>query len=176
MHTIQYVAVQADSVDEAFDRVKQNLQTQLGNDPENPPSTWYDWFVTGGGRWASDDSAQYDDNYTGDVVHQSSPKFREYLDKAKEYKQSSVNEYLADIRKMNVELVLDNIEVSAGDDFKSGMLLYPFSQLYHITMGTWNYNSYYYDVMNDTASMISLNNSLDKGADNWYLVPVDFHF
>jgi hypothetical protein len=30
--------------------------------------------------------------------------------------------------------------------------------------------------MNDTASMISLKNSLDNGADNWYLVPVDFHF
>jgi hypothetical protein len=174
MHTIQYVAVQADSVDEAFDRVKQNLESQLG-DGENI-NTWYDWFVTGGGRWASDESAQYDDNYKGDVVHQSSPKFQEYLDKAKEFRQASLNEYLADIRKMNVELVLDNIEVSAGDDFKSGMLLYPFSQLYNITMGTWNYNSYFYDVTNDTASMVSLKNSIDNGADSWYLVPVDFHF
>jgi hypothetical protein len=77
---------------------------------------------------------------------------------------------------MNVPLIIDNIEVSGGDDFKSGMLLYPFSQVYHITMGTWNYNSYFYDVENDTASMISLKNSLDNGADNWYLVPVDFHF
>ena len=173
MHTIQYVAVQADDVDEAFRRVKDDLETKLGDGEDI--NTWFDWFVTGGGRWSTSEDS-YDDNYQADVVHQSSPKFREYLDKAIEFRKGTVNEYLVDIRKLEVPLILDNIEVSGGDDFKSGMLLYPFSQLYHITMGTWNYNSYYYDVMNDTASMISLNNSLDNGADNWYLVPVDFHF
>jgi len=174
MHTIQYIAVQADDVDEAFRRVKDDLETKLGDGEDI--NTWFDWFVTGGGRWATGEENQYNDSWQGDVVHQSSPKFQEHLDKAKEYRQASLNEYLVDIRKMNVPLIIDNIEVSGGDDFKSGMLLYPFSQVYHITMGTWNYNSYYYDVENDTASMISLKNSLDNGADNWYLVPVDFHF
>ena len=39
-----------------------------------------------------------------------------------------------------------------------------------------NYNSYFFDIINDTASMKSLQNSIDNGADDWYLVPVDFHF
>jgi hypothetical protein len=43
-------------------------------------------------------------------------------------------------------------------------------------MGKWDYNSYYYDMMTDSTNMIHLKNSLDKGAKDWYLVPVDFHF
>jgi len=34
MHTIQYIAVQADDVDEAFRRVKDDLETKLGDGDE----------------------------------------------------------------------------------------------------------------------------------------------
>jgi hypothetical protein len=175
MHTIQYIAVQADDVDHAFRSVKDNLETQLGNDPESPTNTWFDWFVTGGGRWSSSEDS-YDDNYQGDVVHQSSPKFQEYLDKAIGFRKDSLNEYLADIKKLDLQQTLDSIEASQGDDFRAGMYLYPFSQVYHITMGTWNYNSYFFDIHHDSANMTHMKKSIDNGADSWYLVPVDFHF
>jgi hypothetical protein len=176
MHTIQYIAVQGDDVDEAFRRVKHELETMLGNDPESYTNTWFDWFVTGGGRWATGDENQYNDEWQGDVVHQSSPKFQEYLDKAKEFRKVSLQEYLAEANKLNIQAVLSEIDVSGGDDFHSGMQLYPIKKIYDMTMGTWDYNSYYFDIINDTASMKSLQNSLDNGANDWYLVPVDFHF
>jgi hypothetical protein len=176
MHTIQYVAVQADDTDMAFRSVKDYLETQLGNDPESPTNTWFDWFVTGGGRWASDDSAQYDDNFMGDVVHQDSPKFQEYLDTAKRYRQESLVEYADQATKVDYTKIINDIVFSEGDDFRGAMELYPIKKLYDMGMGTWDYNSYYFDVIHDSASMIHLQNSLDNGAKDWYLVPVDFHF
>ena len=175
MHTIQYIATQADDTDHAFRSVKDYLETQLGNDPESPTNSWFDWFVTGGGRWSTSEDS-YDDNYQDDVASQDSPKFQEYLDKATKFRKDTLDEYLSEVRKLDLQQTLDSIEISGGDDFRAGMYLYPFSQLYHITMGTWNYNSYYYDIMSDSSNMIHLKNSLDNGGKNWYLVPVDFHF
>lgn len=175
MHTIQYVATIADDTDHAFRSVKDYLETQLGNDPESPTNTWFDWFVTGGGRWSTSEDS-YDDNYQGDVVHQDSPKFQEYLDKAIGFRKDTLNEYLEEARKLDLQQTLDSIEASQGDDFRAGMYLYSFSELYKITMGIWSHNSYYFDIIHDSANMIHLKNSLDNGEKNWYLVPVDFHF
>ena len=173
MHTIQYIAVQADDVDMAFRTVKHNLEEQLGNGEQI--NTWFDWFVTGGGRWSTAEDS-YDDNYQGDVVDQDNPKFQEYLDKAKEFRQTTIKEYVEQTNKVDITKTINDIELSGGDDFRAGMDLYPFSQLYNIAMGTWNYNSYYYDMMTDSTNMTHLKNSLDNGAKDWYLVPVDFHF
>lgn len=175
MHTIQYIAVQADEQDLAFRTVKHHLESLLGNDPESPINTWFDWFIAGGGRWSTSEDP-YDDDYQGDVVDQDSPKFQEYLDKAKEFRQTSLNEYLESSKKVDIAKIISDIDLSGGDDFKAGMELYPFKKLYDMTMGTWDYNSYYFDIMNDTASMKSLQESIDNGAKDWYLVPVDFHF
>jgi hypothetical protein len=171
MHTIQYIAVQADDVDMAFRTVKHNLDSKLGSGEEI--NTWFDWFVTGGGRWASDQSAQYDDNYQGDVVDQDNPKFQEYLDKAKEYRQAELATYIDQAKKLNLIELLDKV---TPDDFYGGMQLYPLKKIYDITMGEWDSVSYYYDMMTDSTNMIHLKNSLDNGAKDWYLVPVDFHF
>jgi len=176
MHTIQYVAIQADSVDEAFDYVKQNLESQLGNDPENPPSTWYDWFVTGGGRWAKVPEAQYDEDYRDEVAKQGTLLFAEYLDKAKEFRQTSLDEYVEQAKKIDYNKIINDINLSGGDDFRAGMELYPIKKIYDMAMGDWDFNSYYYDIMSESANMVHLKNSLDNGAKDWYLVPVDFHF
>jgi hypothetical protein len=175
MHTIQYIAVQADDVDHAFRSVKDNLETLLGNDPESPTNTWFDWFVTGGGRWSTSEDS-YDDNYQGDVVDQDSPKFQEYLDKAKEFRQTTLEDYLKQANEIDYTNLLSEIAAKPEDSFRGGMQLYPIKKIYDITMGTWNDNSYYYDVMNDSSSMVHLKNSIDNGADSWYLVPVDFHY
>jgi hypothetical protein len=176
MHTIQYIAVQGDDVDQAFRRVKHELEAMLGDWPESPTNTWFDWFVTGGGRWASGHDNQYNDDYQADVVDQDSPSFQQYLDKAKEYRQTSLIEYVEQANKVDVAKIINDVVVSGGDDFRSGMDLYPIKKIYDMAMGTWDYNSYYFDIMNDTASMKSLQESIDNGAKDWYLVPVDFHF
>ena len=66
MHTIQYIAVQGDDVDQAFRRVKHELEAMLGDWPESPTNTWFDWFVTGGGRWSTSEDS-YNDEYQDDV-------------------------------------------------------------------------------------------------------------
>lgn len=143
---------------------------------DEPTNTWFDWFVAGGGRWASDESAQYDDNYMGDVVHQDSPKFQEYLDKAKEFRQTSLNEYIEESRKIDLDKIINNIEASTGDDFHSALQLFSLYKLYDMSMGTWDYNSYYFDIIHDSANMIHMLKSIENGAKDWFLTPIDFHF
>jgi hypothetical protein len=176
MHTIQYIAVQADDVDEAFRRVKHDLESKLGNDPESYTNTWFDWFVTGGGRWTTDPANQYNDEYQDDVRHQSQPAFDSYLAKAKVFRQQSLEEYVAQAKKVDYNKIINDVQLSGGDDFRAGMELYPIKKIYDMSMGEWDFNSYYYDIEAESSNMVHLKNSIDKGADNWYLVPVDFHF
>ena len=60
MHVLQWIATRADDKDEAFRRVKDYLETNMGN--EDSYSSWYDWFVCGGGRWNENTDDPYDDN------------------------------------------------------------------------------------------------------------------
>jgi hypothetical protein len=174
MHVIQYIATKADDTSHAFSSVKNYLEEQLGSGDNY--NTWYDWFITGGGRWASGEDNQYNDNYQGDVVHQSDPKFEEYLDTAHKYRQQELSEYEAQARKINLTELLDSLQDFEFDHFKAGMELYPIKKLYDLCMGVWDYQSYFFDIDNDSTSRKYMRESIDKGADNWYLVPVDFHF
>jgi hypothetical protein len=174
MHTIQYIAVQGSSVDSVFDRVKNYLQEAMGD--EYTQSTWYDWFVTGGGRWAKVPEAQYNEDYRDEVAKQGTLLFAEYLDKAKEFRQTSLDEYVEQAKKVDYNKIINDVHLSGGDDFMTGMELYPIKKIYDMAMGDWDFNSYYYDIEAESANMIHLKNKLDNGADNWYLVPVDFHF
>lgn len=174
MHTIQYIAVQAEDTDMAFRTVKNHLEAELGGEYDNS-NAWFDWFVTGGGRWSTSEDS-YDDNYQDDVASQDSPKFQEYLDKAKEFRQQTFEEYLEQANKVDYTNLLSEIAAKPEESFMGGMQLYPIKKVYDMTMATWDYNSYFLDIMNDTTSIKSLQESIDNGAKDWYLVPVDFHF
>ena len=177
MHTIQYIATQADDTDHAFRSVKDYLETLLG-DGESI-NTWYDWFVTGGGRWASGEDNQYNDEWTGDVAHQSSPKFQEYLDTAHKYKLEAVEADLKYARDINISEILNNIENDLEGlypMYAEASALYPFSQLYKNMVGMWGPDSYFFDIENDTTHPTYMREGIDKGDNNWYIVPVDFHF
>lgn len=174
MHTIQYIAVQAEDTDMAFRTVKNHLEAELGGEYDNS-NAWFDWFVTGGGRWSTSEDS-YDDNYQDDVASQDSPKFQEYLDKAKEFRQQTFEEYLKQANEIDYTNLLSEIAAKPEDSFMGGMQLYPIKKVYDMTMATWDYNSYFIDIMNDTTSIKSLQESIDNGAKDWYLVPVDFHF
>ena len=172
MHCIQYIATKADDVEDAHSNVKAYLENLMG---EEGYGTWYDWFVTGGGRWATGDN-QYNDDYTGDVAHQSSPSFEAHLAKAKEYRQAEIKSYLEKAREVNLTELLDMVDLEDEYNFKVGHQLYDIKKLYDITMGSWDYTSYFFDTENDTVVTKYMLEAIDKGEDNWYLVPVDFHF
>jgi hypothetical protein len=61
-------------------------------------------------------------------------------------------------------------------DFPSFQALYPIKKLIDMAYGTWDFNAYFYDMLNDTTTPKYLYDSIDSGNKNWYLVPVDFHF
>ena len=172
MHCIQYVATQADDIQQAHSSVKHYLEMNMGEDGYQ---NWYDWFVTGGGRWSTD-TDPYNDDYTKDVVHQSDPKFQEYLDTAHKYRLSELNGYIEQARKLNLSDILDTLEDFEHDHFKVGMELYPLTKLYDMATAKWDFNSYFMDSINDSTNRKYMLESIDNGADNWYLVPVDFHF
>jgi len=174
MHCIQYIATQADNVQEAFDGVKHQLEANMGD--EYNLSSWYDWFVTGGGRWASNDDAQYDDEFTGDVVHQDDPKFQEYLDTAHKYRLVELDKYINLTKEISLSDIIDRLGDFEHDHLKVGMDLYPIHKLYELAMGVWDYTSYFYDTVHDSSNRRYMLEAIDKGDKNWYLVPVDFHF
>ena len=173
MHVIQYIAVKADDVSHAHRSVKGYLEDQLGSGDTH--NTWFDWFVTGGGRWATTED-QYDDNWTGDVRHQTDPEFEEYLDTAHKYRQQELSTYEEEARKINLTEILDSLQDFEFDHFKAGMELYPIKKLYDMCMGVWDYQSYFFDIENDSTNRKYMREAIDKGDNDWYLVPVDFHF
>jgi uncharacterized ubiquitin-like protein YukD len=61
-------------------------------------------------------------------------------------------------------------------DFLAFQKLYPIKKVIDMAYGTWDMNSYFFDMDNDTTTPKYLFDSIDKDLESWYLVPVDFHF
>lgn len=173
MHVIQYVFAQADSSREAFDSVKSYLEAQM-----EESATWYDWFVCGGGRWASKEEAQYDDNFMEDVAHQSDPKFQEYIETAKKYRKQELDQYKSEIGDLDISAVITSLDTTdvSNSDYSISQKLYALKRIYEMTVGRWDYDSYFYDIESESANMMWVQKSIDNGDTNWYAIPVDFHF
>lgn len=176
MHVIQYVATKADDVESAHSFVKNYLESLMGNDESH--NTWYDWFIVGGGRWASGVDNQYNDEWTGDVVHQDSPKFQENLDQAHKWKLEATSWEIKRAKEIDMSGVIDRIENDQEGLYPMWDVtsqLYPFYKLYQMTSGTWGSDSYFFDIEHETTHPTYMREAIDKGDKDWYLVPVDFH-
>lgn len=173
MHVLQYIATQADSIEQAHSNVKQYLETNLGE--HESYDNWYDWFIVGGGRFSSSDDP-YDDSYVSDIAYQDSPQFQEYLDTAHKWRWEEVERLEKEARELNLTELLDNLQDFEHDHFWVANKLYPLKKLYDLAAGVWNCDSYFMDTVHDSTNRKYMLQSIDKGADNWYLVPVDFHF
>lgn len=178
MHVLHYIATQADSKEEAFDSVKWFLNAQMGDD--DVPHTWYDWFVTGGGRWSSG-SDPYNDNYADDVVHQDDPKFHEYLLTAHKHKLADTTYWLNKVREEELDIndILDKIENNQEGLYPMFVESYRLSSLgmlQHSISGHWHSGSFFFDMINELSYPKIVKESIEAGVDNWYLVPVDFHY
>lgn len=177
MHVIQYVATKADDIESAHRQVKTYLEGHL-NSEDYPSDVWFDWFVVGGGRCASGEN-QYNDNYTGDVVHQDSPRFEDFLKQAHHWKLEATAADLKYAREVDVAALLDSIETNQEGlypMYDEANKLYPFRNLYNQLIGMWGPDSYFFDIENDTTHPRYMRQGIDKGDKNWYIVPVDFHF
>ena len=175
MHVLQWIAVQADSKDEAFRTVKDTLESELGNS-EYASAAWFDWFVTGGGRWNPNPDSQYFDGDQSMVISYAEDKDN-YLSRVAESIQSRMDEFNGyrkqyESKEIDLNDKLDNYKGVMNYDFE----LYPLKKMIDMIQGEWDFNSYFYDMHHASTNTSHMEKAIDLNPDVWYLVPVDFHF
>jgi hypothetical protein len=165
----------ADSQDEAFRTVKEKLELELGND-QMTSGAWFDWFVTGGGRWNPNPDSQYNDNDQSWVIsYDEAPlEYRSMVDKAISNRMDEFEDYRKSYSEKGIDLdnKLDSYRGVMNYDFE----LYPLKKMIDMIQGEWDMNSYLYDIHHESTNPDHMYKSIDLGNKNWYLVPVDFHF
>lgn len=174
MHVLQRIAVQADDKSDAFNSVKHYLEAQMGD--EYNLSSWYDWFVTGGGRWNPNEGSQYnDDDQSMTISYDENPQaFLAAVNNAIDERMAEFNGYRKSFNDKNVDInsVLD----SYNGQMDFGFQLYELYKMIDMTQGKWDFNSYFYDMHHETTNTKYMLESIDTGNKNWYIVFVDFHF
>jgi hypothetical protein len=172
MHVLQYIAVQTDNQEEAFHTVKDNLESELGNN-EYATNTWFDWFVVGGGRFV--EGNPYEESTNNIISYDEDPKtFLKQVDVSIESRMAEFNGYRKMFDEKNIDLndKLDNYKGVMNYDFE----LYPLKKMIDMIQGEWDMNSYFYDMHHASTNPEHMHKSIDLGNKNWYAVPVDFHF
>jgi hypothetical protein len=180
MHVLQQIAIQAENKDEAYRRVEDYLQGHLRSD-EFPSDVWYDWFVVGGGRWNTEEG----DDFTEAYVHgktnlvlsakEEPDLFDERVLQAMESRKAEFDNYAKDVDSSFVDKIITDYN-PRDHDFLAFQSLYPIKKIIDMAYGNWDFNSYFFDMENDTTTPKYLFDSIDKDPESWYLVPVDFHF
>jgi hypothetical protein len=172
MHVLQWIAVQADNDDEAMRSVEEHLTTQMGN--EYHMSSWYDWFVIGGGRFNPDQNP-YQSSSNMIIGYKEDPeKFKDQIAQCMTNRVDEFNNYRRSYDEKNIDMntKLDSYTGEMQYDFE----LYPLKKMIDMIQGEWDYNSYYYDQYHDSTNTEHMKKKLDIDDNSWYLVPVDFHF
>jgi hypothetical protein len=175
MHVLQWIATTADDKDEAFRRVKDYLETAMGS--EYSYASWYDWFVTGGGRWNPNPDSQYNDDDQSMVLSfETDPDlFEERVLQSMESRKHEFDCYAKDVNADIISRIITNYN-PREKMFVAFSEMYPLKKLIDMAYGEWDFNSYFFDSQNDTTSPAYMFEAIDKGEKNWYIIPVDFHF
>lgn len=182
MHTLHYIAVQADSVESAFDRVQEAISGGIA-------SSWSDWSVVGGGRWHSKgDQYQYEDDPSDVISYKDDPdKFIKIINDAVLRRQSGLLE-LIEFMKENPEDVLYSrrqkfmrTEIWPNPLIQKeelDMPLYYLGKIMDLLRDSYSSDSGLFDLTEGTAELKYLRERLldENVCNKQYLVPVDFHF
>jgi hypothetical protein len=172
MHVLQYIAVKADTPEEAIDNVRFQLESMLGNDGST--TSWFDWFVTGGGRFNSNNDP-YTDGATNMVVSsKDSEAFEKIIEESIEARLSEFRRYRAEWDRSNMNLDSYFDEFDGTMDYS--MKLYTLGKMIDMVQGDWDFNSYFYDLQNWSTNPIHMTKDRINDDGVWFLVPVDFHF
>lgn len=159
----------------AFRSVKDYLETAMGS--EYSYASWYDWFVTGGGRWNPNPDSQYNDDDQSMVLsYETDPDlFEEQVLKSLENRKAEFESYAKDINPEILTKIISDYN-PREKMFAAFSEMYPIKKIIDMAYGDWDFNSYFFDCHNDTTTPAYMFESIDKGTKNWYIVPVDFHF
>lgn len=172
MHTLQYIAVKAESPEKAIENVRMELESQMGE--AGSGATWYDWFVTGGGRFNSDNDPYTDGAINMIVSSKDSEAFEQILVECVESRMTEFNRYRDEWKRSNVNLDSYFEEFDGAMDYS--MRLYGIGRMIGMVQGDWDFNSYFYDLANSSTNPVHMNKERLEVGTLWYLVPVDFHY
>jgi hypothetical protein len=185
LHTLHYVAVEADSKQEAFDKVVVSLSP---NEDGYRLADWSDWHVVGGGRWSSNANkennlmAGYNDDPT-DVLgfSEDKEKFQEALVSVGKFKSHAMNRAIKEFKPDKfISDMVDYASEGGRSEYNGDTMMsaYTMKETATMLMGGWTPDSGLYDLEENIAEATYLKERLDKPeqAVRQYLVPVDFHF
>ncbi len=108
MHVLQWIAVQAENDDEAMVIVEDRLNSEMGTN-ENQYTSWYDWFVMGGGRF-NENANPYESSKNMIVHSMDRDTFDKTINEAMESRVREFNDYRKEYNTKGVDLnaKLDN--------------------------------------------------------------------
>ena len=185
MHTLHYIAVEADSKQEAFDKVVVSLEK---NEDGYRLADWSDWHVVGGGRWSSNANkennlmAGYNDDPT-DVLgfSEDKEKFQEALNGVGKWKAQAMNRAIKEFNPDKfISYMVDYASEGGRLEYNGDTIMsaYVIQEAATMLMGGWTPDSGLYDLEENIAEVTYLKERLDntEQASLQYLVPVDFHF
>lgn len=173
MHTLQWVVVEADDKDSAVGAATVFLEEEMGSGEH--PATWYDWFLAGGGRWNTEqDELGFTQPSNLVIDYKEEPNaFRAKIDELIQARIDQYNEYLSEVKQIDIMALLENYEgvMTYSMDF------YALSRLLDYQRGIWSVDSKFYDLVHWSTNATHILSKLDKNeGDNLFLVPIDFHF
>jgi hypothetical protein len=174
MHTLQWIAIKDESAEDAFTHVRNNLEAYMGD--EYSSAMWYDWFVTGGGRWNPNPDSQYSDDDKSMVLC-SDTDVEAIKAKVSNSMKQRIQEFTSyrqgfESKELDLNEALNKFDGTIDFSFQ----LYELGKMIDMLQGTWDFNSYFFDMEHHTTNPKYFLNRLDYGEKNWYLIPVDFHF
>nr|DAW17394.1 MAG TPA: hypothetical protein [Caudoviricetes sp.] len=175
MHTLHWVAVEAESKEQATWIVRDFLESQMGNAYNSP--SWYDWFIIGGGRWNEEDDSDLATNMV--INYSENPtEFIAQLDRSLDNRMEAFNSYKERLGD-NLHLLEEAIDNFQGKSIGYNPEIYSLSQMIEIMDCEWNWSAFFYDIEDSSADIVWFKEAITKDDytnANLYLVPVDFHY
>lgn len=171
IHVLQWIAVKSEEdFENAAGLVEAFLDEELA-----PGSSWYDWFVVGGGRFNPEqDSYNTSYNMIIDLEEHGLSAIEEKVDWAITARMNEFGFYRKQFEASDIDInkKLDSYAGLTQYDFD----LYGMKKMIGMLQGEWDFNSYFYDMEHHSTNPQFMLDKLTSGDVNWYLVPVDFHF
>jgi hypothetical protein len=187
MHTIHIILVEADSADEAYERVA----SQLSESPD-----WSDWHNANGeppyaGRWTggvflteANIKEIAEKAVEGTELSFSAPDILCYADDP-ELAEHTLARFAGDVKQemrecMPVGLDLDTLisEYSSysAESTHPPMAVWQLKRVLDLLSGYWTPDSRFYDLESGYSTLAYFFERCEKEPQRQYLVPVDFHF
>ena len=162
MHTLHWIAVEAESLEEAESIVTSNLADSYGEGAQ-----WWDWFDTDiGGRWSENSKTTCLNN---------SDEYKETLERIKVNRKAEMKQLLEGV---NLDEFISAVNQYEGDKavIDYDLNTWRVRKMAELLGGDWHCDSHFYDMESWSCNLNYLDERVKTNPSNQYLVPIDFHF